>query len=191
MFDSNSVCNALEQMNKMLINFEELRCGDGFKPCPEEIRAAAMSYFTDYSIKEILKSSFGKETRSNYAYSSDSAYTSDSQEYLSSSDDYLTDNDSWRSSSPGSEQTDEDQPLDLSKTSKYFYQQQVNHVHLTPNQIITARLRRNLEEDGYTSSDSETAIDLRVRRKKTPPHRRQQLPAWVFCTRYSDRPSAG
>ncbi|XP_052233101.1 homeobox protein engrailed-1-B-like [Dreissena polymorpha] len=53
-------------------------------------------------------------------------------------------------------------------------------------------LRRKYKEDGYTSSDFDSALDLRIQRKKTPPATTTDaLPAWVFCTRYSDRPSAG
>ena len=49
------------------------------------------------------------------------------------------------------------------------------------------------EEDGFSSdsSDNDVPLDLRIQRKKTPPKRTTDLPAWVFCTRYSDRPSAG
>ncbi|WAR04493.1 HME2B-like protein [Mya arenaria] len=191
MRDKNSInaYNSLDKMSQMLRNFETLRCGDGFKPCSDADRAIALAACTDFSVQEILRPSFGSIKRTHHLYDSDGAYTSDNCDIYSSCDEIHTDTDSIRSSSPEYNQTLSDEPLDLSKTSNY------RENHQIPSDLnvvsLSERFRRRVEEDGYSSSDSEAALDLRIRRKKTPPAMRNQIPAWVFCTRYSDRPSAG
>lgn len=139
--------------------------------------------YTNFSVNHILRSDFGSLSQS--AYDSDGTYWTENSEICSSCDEYET------YSNPGLTPSTSPEPLDLSSKPTRYTVDETKAQNI--NTSLTRRLRLLADEDGYSSSDSESAhaLDLRVQRKKTPPKRTDGIPAWVFCTRYSDRPAAG
>lgn len=165
--------NALFSLNKLVENLD-IQC------VPKSGRKEkTKNSFTNFSIQEILKPSFGSL---KCGYDSDSAYTSDTND---SSDDAV-DRDYLGRVTP-------ERPVSLPACFHHEHPTKKKQVKSLQEPISSwmYRIRRQIEDDGYSSSDSESALDLRIERKKTPPKWTGQLPAWVFCTRYSDRPSAG
>lgn len=164
--------NALFNLNKLVENLD-LQCltKSGQK---EKIK----NLFTNFSIHEILKPSFGSI---KWGYDSDSAYTSDTND----SDDAV-DRDYLGRVTP-------ERPVSLPACFRHEHPTKIKQAKSSQEPVSSwmYRIRRQIDDDGYSSSDSESALDLRIERKKTPPKSTGQLPAWVFCTRYSDRPSAG
>ncbi|KAL4228652.1 heme oxygenase [Mactra antiquata] len=174
--------DSILRMNLMLENFEQLCCGDRTSCCPP-LRQG----YTNFSVTEILRPGFGA-TNENI-YDSDGTRLSEYSDTSSSCDECE------RTSSPDSQYSDSSIPMDFTKANldRQFVQQRKSPALLTKRKFPFSNLR-HLEEDGYSSSDSEAAaapLDLRVSRKKTPPKRSiNGVPAWVFCTRYSDRPAS-
>ena len=179
-------------MNEMVKNFSNLQCGSEYKVLPW-LNQSNFAKYNNVSVTDILGPQFEKFA-SNWDYDSDGAYTSDNGEIYASSDE-LQDSGSCRSSSSFETRNDQAAPLDLTKRT-IEKESESSHV---PRPCYTDRvmtwseiLRRKYYSDGYTSSDSELAVDHRIQRKRTPPvTTTDALPACVFCTRYSDRPSAG
>lgn len=164
----------------MVDNFQHLCCGEN-KIKYSKYNPPIKSY-TNFSMQRILQRDFHNE--SLYSYDSDGTYMSENSDIYSSSDEYD------RGSSPEIQPAEWTQPLDL-RTNRTT---PTADEHLLWNALTLAHKDRlRLEDDGYSSSDSDAAhaLDLRIARKKTPPSLTNGLPAWVFCTRYSDRPSAG
>lgn len=163
------------KINKMVENFRRLCCCE--QCVGSTCYSSSLRNYTNFSVDRILRQGFGGLS----AYDSDGSYWAENSEVCSSCDEYETCSNPEVSSSP--------EPLDLSlKPSKYIEDELSGHDRRS---MFLRGLQA--EEDGYSSSDSEVAhaLDLRVQRKKTPPKRATGIPAWVFCTRYSDRPSAG
>lgn len=173
--------SALINLSRMVHNLEFM--------CLKEQEKISQKSYTNFSMHEILKPSFG--LTSNYDYDSDSAYTSDNWDASSSSDEAL-DRLSVRSQSP--EEAITYSVIQSQRVRKNGCTTAPRATVKPKNELMTSwtqRWRQKFEDDGYSSSDSESALDLRIERKKTPPKLTSQIPAWVFCTRYSDRPSAG
>lgn len=174
--------DSILKMNLMLENFEKLCCGDQHTSCPPLVKG-----FTNFSVTEILRPKFGTALES--VYDSDGTRLSEYSDAYSSCDEYE------RTSSPDSQVSEISRPLDFTKENlDRHHTCSIRQKGLTIPKFPFSNLR-HLEEDGYSSSDSEAAagpLDLRVSRKKTPPNRsNNEIPAWVFCTRYSDRPASG
>lgn len=171
--------HSLVALNKIVSNLEIL--------CFNDKGNLSQKSFTNFSIHEILKPSFGGALKCEY--DSDSAYTSDNCDAWSSSDE-MSDRTSPRIRvNPVIKGGEELNPTTLKPNRKSSIV--ATKSEQKPFSRWTDRWRQKFEDDGYSSSDSESALDLRIERKKTPPKFTSQLPSWVFCTRYSDRPSAG
>ncbi|XP_045210375.2 homeobox protein engrailed-2b-like [Mercenaria mercenaria] len=170
--------DSILRINKMVDNFRRLCCCE---QCTESSSySTSPRNYTNFSVKQILWQDF----RRGLQYDSDGTYMSENSDVYSSCDECE------RCSSPNMQLSTSPEPLDLSKKYIRFANEESNR--WTPN-LKPTRTGFQADEDGYSSSDSEVAhaLDLRVQRKKTPPKVNSGIPAWVFCTRYSDRPSAG
>ena len=178
----------MEKMLRMMDKFETLLSCD--RDLSERVNQAD---YTNFSVNEILKPEFGRNCQTNCFHQkiADIVSSTDELSDVSSESDELINVDTHirnaespdcRSSPPSTRIRKNacvaDEPL-------FMY----SYADVKPFSILDRIRRQNLEEDGYSSSDSESALDLRIERKKTPP--KNSVPAWVFCTRYSDRPSAG
>ena len=181
--------NAIDKMFRMMDKFETLCCGGD--NCPQRIN---QGNYTDFSVNEILKPDFGARYINNCYFHKIADIVSSTDELSDVTSEYDDRNSSEyefrEASSPDSQCLP---PSSRRRKTGYVPDDplfQHSYVDVKPFSILE-RIRRNkyLEEDGYSSSDSESALDLRIPRKKTPP--KNSVPAWVFCTRYSDRPSAG
>ena len=181
--ESKTEENSLLALNKIVNRLEVLCFSDS------QCRSQKTSKLSNFSIHEILKPSFGIPLK--YDNDSDSAYTSDTGDAWSSCDE------TYDHASPRLQSTKQNL-LEAKRiqTPKRKYSSgnrksdKVQEIR-KPFKCWTERWRQQFDDDGYSSSDSESALDLRLERKKTPPKTTGPLPTWVYCTRYSDRPSAG
>lgn len=168
--------NAIERITKMVETFEKLCCKEQNMSVAHS--ALPNKTYTNFSVNEILRRNTGA------VYDSDGTHLSENSDIYSSCDEYE------RGSSPDTQNSEWEEPIDLrtnGKVESAFEPVFWNALTLAHRNHLQA------EDDGYSSSDSEAthALDLRIARKKTPPKMTKEIPAWVFCTRYSDRPSAG
>ena len=171
-------------MFQMVNKLDTLCCGRDYS------ERCSQGDYTKFTVKEILKPEFGQ----NYK----TACFHQKIAVIVSSTDELSDvsSESDESTNADSDMRDADSPESRSlppstrvRKNAYVADEplfQYSYADIKPFSLLD-RIRR--QEDGYSSSDSESALDLRIERKKTPP--KNSVPAWVFCTRYSDRPSAG
>lgn len=172
---------SIARINKMVDNFKRLCCCERCTNC-ESSPSSHTGNYTHFYMRDILRPEFG--STSQMAYDSDGTYISENSDAYSSCDECDV-------GSIPEVQTSSPQPLDLTKKLHSYPVDSADDTNKWNLLAVSGRFQ--LEEDGYSSSDSEIAhaLDLRIPRKKTPPRTSKALPAWVFCTRYSDRPSSG
>ena len=178
----------MEKMLRMMDKFETLLSCE--RDSPECI---SQRDFTNFSVNEILKPEFGRNFQTNCFHQKIAdvvSSTDDLSDVASESDESTNVDANIRYA-----QTPENRcspPSTRARKNAYVADEPLfmhSYADVKPFSMLDRIRRQNLEEDGYSSSDSESALDLRIERKKTPP--KNAVPAWVFCTRYSDRPSAG
>ena len=184
--------NSIDRMHRMLDKFETLCCGDN-------CQRISQRDFTNFSVNEILKPSFGVRDAPSCYFHKIADIVSSTEELSDASSEY--DNTNSENEIHETVQQDDNYPVaDSHHLLPYVHRRklgtvedellfQYSYADVKPFSMLKRIKQNNLEEDGYSSSDSESALDLRIERKKTPP--KNSVPAWVFCTRYSDRPSAG
>ena len=172
--------SAISKINSMVQNFENLCC----ETCTNKRSNSRKIGYTNFSVNEILKANFAAKL-SNYESDSDGTYLSESSEFHSSDEETR---DPYEAHYRNIDYNDSKNQKTREEVQGQFITDDIPKAR--PFSIF-GRFQQQYEEDGYSSSDSEAALDLRIPRKKTPPKMNKQLPAWVFCTRYSDRPSAG
>lgn len=179
--------SAMDKMYRMVDKFENLCCGKTFCQRTNE------GNFTNFTVDEILKPDFGHNYMQN-CYSQRIADIVSSADELS---DVTSESDDIYSSETEIRDTESPENQYILPSARVRKNAHVvddplfqySYANVKPFNMLDRIRRHNLEEDGYSSSDSESALDLRIARKKTPP--KNSVPAWIFCTRYSDRPSAG
>ncbi|XP_060583587.1 homeobox protein engrailed-1a-like [Ruditapes philippinarum] len=171
--------DSMLKINRMVENFRKLCCCEQCVESPSY--STSPTPYTNFSVRQILQQDF----RRSLQYDSDGTGLSENSDVYSSCDECE------RCPSPDMQLSASPEPLDLSYKYNRLAEDDINVLATLPR---STRVGFQADEDGYSSSDSEIAhapLDLRVQRKKTPPKITSGIPAWVFCTRYSDRPSAG
>ena len=178
----------MEKMLRMMDKFETLLSCDR-----DSLECISHRDYTNFSVSEILKPEFGQNYQTNCLHQKIAnvvSSTDDLSDVSSESDESTNGDVNIRYA-----QTPENRcspPSTRVRKNAYVAEEPLfmhSYADVKPFSMLDRIRRQNLEEDGYSSSDSESALDLRIERKKTPP--KNSVPAWVFCTRYSDRPSAG